>query len=91
MAEGWRFDVCLADYRLTGTADGLAVIALLASRADGPRAFCLVTGDMSPVLLATADAAGVAIIHKPLHPAKLRALLNHLMAQGEPARRLAAG
>ena len=91
VAEGWRFDVCLADYRLTGTADGLAVIALLASRADGPRAFCLVTGDMSPVLLATADAAGVAIIHKPLHPAKLRALLNHLMAQGEPARRLAAG
>jgi hypothetical protein len=44
-----------------------------------------VTGDMSSDLLAKADRAGVAIIHKPLHPARLRALLNHLA--GEAAAR----
>jgi signal transduction histidine kinase/CheY-like chemotaxis protein len=79
--EGEHFDVCLTDYRLTGAANGLAVIERLAARSNRPRAFCLVTGDMSPDLLAQAASAGVAIIHKPLHPARLRALLNHMASQ----------
>jgi hypothetical protein len=41
---------------------------------------------MGAEVLAAADAARVPIIHKPLHPARLRALLNHLAA-GEIARR----
>ncbi|WP_293906250.1 hypothetical protein [Phenylobacterium sp.] len=84
IAAGARFDACLTDYRLAGPADGLAVIARLAARPDAPGAFCLITGDMSPDILAQADAAGVRIIHKPLHPASLRALLNHLVAGGQP-------
>ena len=68
-----RFDVCLADYRLPGDVDGLSLIARLSALRDGPRAFCLVTGDMAPEVLAAADAAAVPIIHKPLHPARLRA------------------
>ena len=32
-----------------------------------------------------AAAAGVPIIHKPLHPARLRALLNHLAAETRAA------
>jgi signal transduction histidine kinase/ActR/RegA family two-component response regulator len=79
------FDICLTDYRLRG-ADGLSLIARLSRNPDGPRAFCLVTGDMGAEVLAAADAARVPIIHKPLHPARLRALLNHLAA-GEVARR----
>lgn len=86
--HGEHFDVCLTDYRLTGTANGLAVIEQLAGRSDRPRAFCLVTGDMSPDLLAQAASAGVAIIHKPLHPARLRALLNHMVAQARTEARL---
>ncbi len=74
------FDVCLADYRLPGDRDGLSVIATLAALPGAPRAFCLVTGDMAAEVLAAADAARVPIIHKPLHPARLRALLNHLAA-----------
>ncbi len=79
-AGGARFDICLADYRLPGDVNGLGVIARLAGLAGAPRSFCLVTGDMGPEVLAAADAAGVPIIHKPLHPARLRALLNHLAA-----------
>ena len=85
IAGGQRYEVCLSDFRLPGPIDGLEVIARLGGRAGAPLAFCLVTGDMSSDLLAKADRAGVAIIHKPLHPARLRALLNHLA--GEAAAR----
>ncbi len=83
-----RYDIVLADYRLPGDCDGLAAIAQLFGRPDGPRAACLVTGDMEPAILARAAAAGVPVMHKPLQPARLRALLNHLAAtaQPEPAR-----
>ena len=78
--ESPRFDICLADYRLPGEVNGLSVIAALAAQPNAPKAFCLVTGDMAAEVLAAADAAQVPIIHKPLHPARLRALLNHLAA-----------
>ena len=80
MAAGARFDVCIADYRLPGELDGLRIVERLSKRPDAPSAFCLVTGDMAAEVLAAADAAHVPIIHKPLHPARLRALLNHLAA-----------
>ena len=80
ISQSPRFDICLADYRLPGDANGLEVIARLSARPDAPRAFCLVTGDMGADVLAAAGAAHVPIIHKPLHPARLRALLNHLAA-----------
>jgi len=80
IAARGRFDVCIADYRLPGDLDGLAIIERLSARADAPTAFCLVTGDMAAEVLAAADNAHVPIIHKPLHPARLRALLNHLAA-----------
>ncbi|HEX2815089.1 MAG TPA: ATP-binding protein, partial [Phenylobacterium sp.] len=80
--RGARFDICLADYRLPGEVNGLGVIARLSALAGAPETFCLVTGDMGADVLAAADAAGVPIIHKPLHPARLRALLNHLVAGG---------
>jgi signal transduction histidine kinase/CheY-like chemotaxis protein len=80
IADAATFDVCLADYRLPGEANGLQVIAELSALPSAPRAFCLVTGDMAPEILGAAADARVPIIHKPLHPARLRALLNHLAA-----------
>ena len=74
--SAWPTTACRA------TVNGLGVIARPGRPADAPRAFCLVTGDMGAEVLAAADAAGVPIIHKPLHPARLRALLNHLAAGG---------
>jgi len=79
---GGRFDICLTDYRMPGPVNGLQAIARLRTLAGGPRTCCLVTGDMSAEVLAEADAADAPIIHKPLHPARLRALLNHLLADG---------
>jgi signal transduction histidine kinase/ActR/RegA family two-component response regulator len=86
---GADFEVCLTDYRLPGDKNGLDVIAALSALPGAPRTFCLVTGDMGAEVLAAADAAGVPIIHKPLHPARLRALLNHLAAGGVDRRQAA--
>jgi signal transduction histidine kinase/CheY-like chemotaxis protein len=82
LADAAQFDICLTDYRLPGELNGLTVIATLCALPGAPRAFCLVTGDMGADVLAAAAEAGVPIIHKPLHPARLRALLNHLAAGG---------
>ena len=87
LADGQRFDICLMDYRLPGEVNGLEVIAKLSKRGDAPRTYCLVTGDMDPDVLAAAAAARVPIIHKPLHPARLRALLNHLAVGGVERRK----
>jgi signal transduction histidine kinase len=87
--SGGAFDICLADYRLPGEVNGLGVIAALSALPGAPRTFCLVTGDMGAEVLAAAAEAGVPIIHKPLHPARLRALLNHLAAGGVERRKTA--
>ncbi|MBC7504890.1 MAG: hybrid sensor histidine kinase/response regulator [Sandarakinorhabdus sp.] len=76
------FDTLICDYRLAGDADGLSVIALLCALQTPPPAACLVTGDVDPVLIARAAAAGVPLLHKPLLPGALRATLNHLGATG---------
>ena len=78
IAESEPFDVCVCDYRLPDQVNGLDLIGALRSEPRSPRAVCLLTGDMAPEVLAAADAAGVLVVHKPLQPARLRALLNHL-------------
>ncbi len=83
VAEEDEFDICLVDYRLPGSGNGLDVIARLSALPRAPKAFCLVTGNMGPEVLAAAEAAAVPILHKPVHPARLRALLNHLLTIGE--------
>jgi CheY-like chemotaxis protein len=68
-------DVVLADYRLPGEDNGIQVIR--AVRALHPRAEgILVSGDIAPEVLKKAEDAGLQILHKPIRPARLRALLG---------------
>jgi len=72
---GARFALLLADYRLPGAQDGLAIIAAARARqADLPAA--LVTGDHDPGLVGAADALGVPLLHKPIAVEALRALVG---------------
>jgi CheY-like chemotaxis protein len=75
---GRRYQVVLADYRLRGGEDGVAAIEALAKAQTPPPAACLVTGDMDPALLAEARRRGLPLLHKPVRPAQLRAVLAHL-------------
>ncbi|HEX4097242.1 MAG TPA: response regulator, partial [Caulobacteraceae bacterium] len=78
IAAGRTYQVVLADYRLRGGETGLAAIEALTRAQTPPPAACLVTGDMSPDLLAEARRRGLPLLHKPVRPAQLRAVLTHL-------------
>jgi signal transduction histidine kinase/CheY-like chemotaxis protein len=76
--SGRRYQVVLADYRLRGGETGLAAIEAVTAAQAPPPAACLVTGDMDPALLAEARRRGLPLLHKPVRPAQLRAVLTHL-------------
>ncbi|HQS99415.1 MAG: hybrid sensor histidine kinase/response regulator [Hydrogenophilales bacterium 16-64-46] len=73
-------DVIVSDYRLPDD-DGLAVIARLRTHFGHNIPAILVTGDTAPETLQRITKAGLPLLHKPLRPAKLRALLTHLIQQ----------
>ena len=75
-------DVIVSDYRLPGNSDGLQVIARLRQHFHSDIPAVLVTGDTAPGTIQAINQAGFPILHKPLRPAKLRALLTHLIRQG---------
>jgi signal transduction histidine kinase len=82
LREGRRYGVVLADHRLRGGEDGLAAIDAVRALQHPPPAACVVTGDMSANLLAEARRRELPLLHKPVRPAQLRAVLNHLAAAG---------
>lgn len=74
-------DVIVSDYRLPGDTDGIEVIARLRRRYGADIPAVLVTGDTAPDTIRRINLAGFPLLYKPLRPAKLRALLTHLIQQ----------
>ncbi len=77
-------DVIVSDYRLPDD-DGIAVIARLRQKFGREIPAIVVTGDTAPDTIQRITQAGFPLLHKPLRPAKLRALLTHLIQQGRAA------
>ena len=79
-AAGRLPDLVLADLHLDGGAggkpDGLAVIEALRRRWGRLVPAALVTADREPMLRLRARAQQVDLLHKPVKPAALRALLR---------------
>lgn len=69
--RGAPFHAVLADHHLGAGPDGLELLESLA----GDRIAALITADRSPEVARRARTAGVPVLHKPLRPAALRALL----------------
>ena len=68
-------EVFIVDYRMPGDETGIALLQRM--RARFPEAFgILVSGDLAPDVLRAAREAHVELLHKPLRPARLRALLG---------------
>ncbi|MFP5403210.1 MAG: ATP-binding protein [Gammaproteobacteria bacterium] len=74
-------DVIVSDYRLPDDTDGLAVIERLRQRYGRDVPAILISGDTAPDTILRITRAGIPMLHKPLRPAKLRALLTHLIQQ----------
>ena len=79
--QGKAFQVVLCDYRLREGHVGLDFLMELKAAGD-TAGLALITGDVDSDLMRRAHAAAIFLIHKPVDPARLRALLNHLASQG---------
>lgn len=68
-------DVIVADYRLQGTDGARAIRRVRAHFEDEALPAVIVTGDTAPERLRELAATGVHVLHKPVQPGRLRALL----------------
>jgi DNA-binding response OmpR family regulator len=69
-------DAVLADYHLGDGGNGLELIQRITEIRGPGCAAALITADHGAELTRAARKAGVALLHKPLRPAALRALLS---------------
>ncbi|THF61358.1 ATP-binding response regulator [Pseudothauera rhizosphaerae] len=68
----------ISDYRLHGPADGVEVIGQLRAHWKEDIPAVLISGDTGADTLKAAQASGIPLLHKPVRPARLRALLHRL-------------
>jgi signal transduction histidine kinase/CheY-like chemotaxis protein len=76
-------DVLICDYRLPRGESGIEVISCVRAACGKSIPALLISGDTSPKLVRAAESAGYPLLHKPVRPAKLRALVTHLLTKQE--------
>lgn len=74
-------DLIISDYRLRNYENGIQAIMEIRSEYNSDIPALLVTGDTGPERLREAQASGVALLHKPLRPARLLTLMTSLLAE----------
>ena len=74
-------DLIMTDYRLPDDTDGIEVVTRLRRKYGRDIPAIVITGDTAPDTIQRINRAGFPLLHKPLRPAKLRALLTHLIQQ----------
>jgi Na+/proline symporter/signal transduction histidine kinase/CheY-like chemotaxis protein len=84
-AEPRMPDLLVVDYHLGPSGDGVDAVAALRRGCDAELPAVIVTADRSEAVRVRAAAHGIAILHKPLRPAALRALLMRLIATRQAA------
>ncbi|MBI4984958.1 MAG: response regulator [Rhodocyclales bacterium] len=72
----WRPQFAIADLRLRNEQTGIVVLDWLRSRYDPNLPCIVITGDTAAEQLQEVASSGYRILHKPVAPAKLRALLR---------------
>jgi CheY-like chemotaxis protein len=81
LAQGKVPAVIVSDYRLQEGVQGIEVVQHLRGQLRSQVPACLISGDTDPALILTAQAMGLTLLHKPVRPAKLRALLRRLLSE----------
>lgn len=76
-------DVLLCDYRLPGQETGIQVIRRLREVAGTAIPAALISGDTAPESVRETKASGYPVLPKPVAPAKLRALVEHLVSASQ--------
>lgn len=84
-------DFIIADLRLRGSATGIEAIGTLRAALGDAIPAVLISGDTATEQLRKVSAAGLTLMHKPLKPIRLRALLNHEFARRANQRAVVGG
>ena len=71
-------DVLLVDYRLRENKTGIEAITAINELFDENIPALIITGDTANDRLKEAEASGYQLLHKPLHPSKLRVFLQKI-------------
>jgi len=72
-------DLIISDYRLQDGKTGVDAIERLRDEFSAPIPAFLVSGDTNPEPLRHAQASGYHLLHKPVDPMALRAMLNRML------------
>jgi CheY-like chemotaxis protein len=72
-------DIVISDFRLGGGINGIEAINSLNAVVGRPVAACLISGDTEVNVREQAKVAGLTLLQKPVRPAKLRSLIQHLV------------
>jgi two-component system, sensor histidine kinase len=80
--EGSPPNLIIADYGLPEGKSGLELIATLRSAFGGEIAAFLISGDTSPDRLREVRSSGLQLLHKPVTPMALRAMLARYLKMG---------
>ena len=80
-----RPDIIISDYHLADGKSGIDAIERLRRVFAAPIPAFLISGDTSPERLRDARAQGYYLLHKPVEPMRIRAVLAQLLRRGDPA------
>jgi len=79
-------DLIVSDYHLSGGKTGIEVIEGLRRTLSAEIPAFLVSGDTSPELLRQARTSGYHLLHKPVDPMTLRAMVSYVLREQQVAR-----
>ena len=79
-----RPDLIISDYHLNDGQSGITAIAKLREAYGAVPAFVM-SGDTAPERLREARASGLHLLHKPVQPMKLRAMLSQFLTNSQGA------
>lgn len=76
-------DIYICDFRLSHAETAIDVLDRLRTRLGRDIRAVVVSADTSSEVRLAVDASGYPLLHKPLRPAKLRALMQYLLKRAE--------
>jgi signal transduction histidine kinase len=85
LGEHGRPDLIISDYRLANGQSGIATIARLRAALGANIPAFLLSGDTAPERLREARASGYHLLHKPVRPMRLRAMVSQLLQNTDVA------
>jgi CheY-like chemotaxis protein len=79
-AEVGTVDVIACDFHLPRSETAITLIPRLRSAIGATAPAFIMSGDTDPATLRAAEQSGLPLLHKPVRPARLRALLHRLVS-----------